>query len=123
MPRNHADHTPAAVLVLDTETKRTPTAAGEDQTMRLWCARYVLRRKRGNYKPRDEQHWGNSAEQLAQTLDKYACNVMAVWCYCHNLGYDLQSSGLLEHMSYRGWSISAVSAVSRYLWAVLAKHN
>lgn len=123
MARNHADHTPAAVMVLDTETRRTPTPAGEDQTLRLWCARWVRRRAQSGYQPADESHWGTDAAQLAALIDAKTRGNQHLWCYAHNLGYDLQSSALLGHLAAIGWTISAVSSVSRYLWLTMARHT
>lgn len=123
MPRNHADHTPAAVLVLDTETRRTATESGEDQELQLWCARWVRRRFDSGCQPADEQHWGTGAAELAALIDAKTRSSQRLWCYAHNLGYDLQASGLLQYLAHLGWSISAVSSISRYLWLTMVRHN
>ena len=123
MARNHANYTPVAVMVFDTETKRIPTASGEDQPLRLWCARYVQRRTQKRMPPRDEHHYGSDPGELAQLICERTRSIEHLWCYTHNLGYDQQSSGLLQQLAYLGWSVSAVSSVSRFLWLTMARHK
>jgi hypothetical protein len=121
--RNHTDHTPAAILVIDTEARRDQGPDGEIQRLRLWCARYVQRREVKKMPARDDRSWGSDGASLAQLADRCGRGIAHIWCYTHNLGYDLQTSGLLEHLAVLGWSVSSVSSVSRYLWLTMARHS
>ena len=121
--RNHADHTPAAVLVFDTETSREQVADGELQRLRLWCARYVQRREQERRPARDERHWGHTATELAQVIDGHARGIGNIWVWAHNLGYDVQASGILPALAALGWHVSAVSSMPARMWLAMVQHK
>lgn len=113
--------TPPAVITFDTETRRTVRSDGEDQALRLWTARLDDRRPQ---KWRESQHLtarGHTGAQLAQAVDEWLARRVTAWLYCHNLGYDLVTSQLVENLAARGWSVESCSSVPEYLFLALAK--
>lgn len=113
--------TPPCVITFDTETTRRQRPGGEDQALRLWCARLDDRkaqkwRERANVTAR-----GHTGEQLAQTVDDWMARRVTAWLYCHNLGYDLVTSQLVEHLCHRGWAVESCSSNPEYLFLALAK--
>jgi hypothetical protein len=113
--------TPPCLITFDTEATRHQRADGEDQALRLWCARLDDRRtqkwrERANLTAR-----GHTGAQLAKAVDDWLARRLTAWLYCHNLGYDLVTSQLVEHLCYLGWSVESCSSNPEYLFLAMAK--
>lgn len=109
------------MITFDTETTRTVRPDGEDQALRLWCARLDDRRTQ---KWRESLHTtarGHTGAQLAQAIDGWMTRRVTAWLYCHNLGYDLVTSQLVEHLCAAGWLVESCSSNPEYLFLALAK--
>lgn len=112
---------PPAVIYADTET-RTEAREGYDlERLRLWCAHYVDRRTRAGVAPRDEWADGDTADQLADWIGDVTRNRETVWCYFHNLAFDLTATRLPVQLVARGWSVTDAAIGGKAPWMRLAR--
>lgn len=114
---NHREWSPPQVISLDTETTPEQTEAGELHTMRLWAARLRVRRTRTGAGRGISDGWGYSADELADQLDIWTEGQRCIWCYAHNLSFDLAVTRLPAVLHDRGWEVTghAVSSDSPWL--------
>lgn len=109
------------LITFDTESWRTERPGGEDQRLRLWCARLDDRRNPRRGKPEQVTAQGYTGVQLAATITQWVRRRENVWLYAHNLGYDLVTSQLVEDMHGLGWLVQHCSTLPEYLFLTLAK--
>lgn len=112
--------TPPAVLVIDSEAYRHRRDHGEDQTLRLWCARMDDRRRQGQSNPGTRWQWGTTAASLAATVDDWCKGRETIWLYAHNLGYDLTLTSLVEQLCSIGWNVDRCSTEPAYLFLFMS---
>lgn len=119
--RNDKVWTPASLITFDTETRRHEREHGEDQALRLWCARLDDRRtpRRGDIQQLTAQ--GHTGPELAAQIDEWTKRRENVWLYAHNLGYDLFTSQVIEWLAPLDWTVQHCSALPEYLFLTLAK--
>lgn len=111
--------TPPAIICLDSEAYRTERDSGEDQTLRLWCARMDDRRRQGESKAGIRWQWGTTGTSLADTIDAWCKGRETIWLYAHNLGYDLTLTQLVELLCDTGWTVTDCSATPEYLFLMM----
>lgn len=109
------------MITFDTETTRTERPDGEDQSLRLWCARLDDRRPQKWRESANVTARGHTGAQLAEAVDAWMARRVTAWLYCHNLGYDLVTSQLVEQLAGRGWAVESCSSNPEYLFLALAK--
>ena len=121
MRRNDKVWTPSGIITFDTETLRTERSDGEDQALRLWCARLDDRRPPHRGDMQHERARGHTGGQLAAQIDDWTRRRENIWLYAHNLGYDLHTSQVIEWLAPLGWSVQHCSSLPEYLFLTLAK--
>lgn len=119
--RNDKQWTPACVITFDTEAYRIERKDGEDQQLRLWCARLDDRRQPRRGPIENLRECGHTGEQLATVVNEWVKRRENTWLYCHNLGYDLVTSQLVEYMAALGWVVDHCSTTPEYIFLSLAK--
>lgn len=113
--------TPPHLITLDSESWRQQRADGEDQALRLWCARLDDRRKPAKRAAQQLRAQGSTGAQLAATVDAWCAGRETIWAYAHNLGYDLTTTQLVEHLAALGWSLDRCSTIPEYLFLFMSK--
>ena len=103
---NHTSWTPPSVFSFDTETISTYEADKEIMTMRLWCARFTDRRAPRRITPIDDADHGMFADDLAIWIHKLCKQRRTIWGYAHNLGFDLCTSSLIDHLIAMQWEVT-----------------
>ena len=119
--RNDREWTPPCLITFDTETWRHERASGEDQSLRLWCARLDDRRQPHHGPQEQLRAQGHTGAQLAQTITQWVKRRENTWLYAHNLAYDLITSQLIEHLCSDGWQVRHCSTVPEYIFLTLAR--
>lgn len=95
--------TPKVVVSFDTETQPTIRNGQEVLTLRCWDA-IIRYRHPGVDDPDVCTTWaGETAGELAQTLEAAAAITGEAWCFAHNAGFDLTVTSLPMVLSGRGW--------------------
>src|ERR1700733_2193010 len=102
---NHIDRSPRRVIVMDSETRWTQTAAGEVHRLRLWVTRTLVRGGTPTHTLRHFLDSGRDAEGLADTVDRIADDKCTTWLFAHNLGFDLTTTRLPLLLLARGWTL------------------
>lgn len=116
---NDKNWSPPSVISFDTEAYRIRHEYGEKQPLRLWCARLDDRHKTSKVKAGTAKERGKTGPELAALIDKWSHARENMWLYAHNLGYDLVTSNLVDHMSGSGWKVEKCSTVPEYLFITL----
>jgi hypothetical protein len=113
--------TPAAVIVLDSETRTTDPDGDEAEVLRWWDARCTWRRdpRRGG------ETWraaGSDPAEAAAAVDAWASYGKSTWLYAHNVAFDLVVTGLAQQLAGLGWELSSRFGISgQGMWCVLHK--
>ena len=121
LARNHHSWTPAAVIVLDSETRTVGEGEHQAEQLRCWTAQLVRRRhrRRAGEISRAEGFDGRAA---AAAIDDWASQDKSTWLYAHNVAFDLVTTNLAVYLSDLGWQLSSRHAVSGAApWIVLHK--
>lgn len=121
MRPNEKVWTPPCLITFDTETNRHERDTGEDQSLRLWCARLDDRRNPHRSIAQSLRGQGHTGAQLAQLVSAWVKPRENTWLYAHNLGYDLITSQLIEHMAAGGWRVNHCSTEPDYIFLTLAR--
>jgi hypothetical protein len=119
--RNDKVWTPPAVITYDTESWRRERGNGEDQSLRLWCARLDDRRPPHRGQATQLRASGHAGDDLAAVVDSWLRGRRTCWLYCHNLGYDLTTAQLVDYLAALGWTVEHCSTTPQYLFLTLAK--
>lgn len=106
---NDTTWTPPVVAVFDTETRWITTETEERHELRLWSARIVERRSSRKNGAVDRRAWGTTAEGLAEEITMWLRGGTSVWCYAHNLNFDLTTTQLPVHLTRDGWEVSRMA--------------
>ena len=113
--------TPAAVIILDSETRQHYDGDNEVHTLRCWDACCVWRRDR---KRAGQVDWAAGASQssAAATIEGWASSAKSMWLYAHNVAFDLVTTNLAAELAARGWELSSRFGLgTTAMWAVLHK--
>lgn len=119
--RNDKVWTPPCLITVDTEARRLPRGDGEDQELRLWCARIDDRRRQHHAPYEQTAARGHTGLELAAAVDRWMRGRQVAWLYAHNLGYDLTTGGLVEHLAGLGWQVDSCSSVPEYLFLTMSR--
>jgi hypothetical protein len=119
--RNEKVWTPPCVITFDSEANRSADANGENQTLRLWCARLDDRRTPEKKQAQHLVRHGYTGASLASAIDEWCRGRETVWAYAHNLGYDLTLTSLISRLAETGWTVDRCSSVPDYLFLFLSK--
>lgn len=103
---NHVSWTPPALFSFDTETRSRMDGDNEVMTLRVWAARFTDRRAPKRLAPADDNADGVFGEDLAIWLHKLCKPRRTVWGYAHNLGFDICTSSLVDHLVNLGWQVT-----------------
>lgn len=118
---NHAEWSPSAVIVLDTETATEHREHADVERLRLWVAHYTDRRVKAGVRARESWGEGDTAAELAAWVDDVTRNRDTVWLYAHNLGFDLSTTRLPLHLVALGWTITDAAVGGKAPWLRMAK--
>ena len=118
---NSREDSPRQVIVIDTETTATEYQGDEYHRMHTWCGKTVRRGDKDPSRPREEYADGTTAAEIAAWIDGQVKSSPPVWCYAHNLSFDLATTRLPVHLAELGWSVSSHNLASNAPWAVLKK--
>lgn len=119
--QNHSTWTPAAVIVLDSETMTTGSGQYQTEVLRCWEATHVFRRHRREA-GQVSRASGDNGDQAAAAIDAWACADKSTWLYAHNVAFDLVTTGLAARLAALGWELSSRHAVSGSApWLILHK--
>ena len=113
--------TPPHIITIDSESWRTQRPGGEDQTLRLWCARLDDRRRPEKRASQQLRARGTTGPQLAGVIDDWCRGRETIWLYAHNLGYDLTTTQLVENLADTGWELDRCSTIPEYLFLFMSK--
>jgi hypothetical protein len=94
------------VFSFDTETRSVFEGDNEVMTLRLWCMRFTDRRAPRRVTPIDESQDGMFAEDMAIWLHKLCKQRRTIWGYAHNLGFDLCTTSLIDHLIRLRWEVT-----------------
>jgi hypothetical protein len=119
--RNDKVWSPPCLITFDTEARRHARVSGEDQSLRLWCARLDDRRSSSRMPKESLTGQGHTGAQLAALITSWVRRRENTWLYAHNLGYDLVTSQLIEYMAADGWLVNHCSTVPDYIFLTLAR--
>jgi hypothetical protein len=120
---NAAERSPHHFVAFDTETRWTSSPAGEVHTLRLWCARDVLRSDRHPRQQRHRDGDGLTAGGLADWLEASCRSSETTWIFAHNLGFDLAVTRLPLLLMERGWAITQSALTIDHPWLRLRKRS
>src|SRR5690348_11186055 len=113
--------TPPCLITFDTETRRVQRGDGEDQSLRLWCAAIDDRRQQHHGPYEHTQAEGYTGAELAAQVDTWMRGRQVAWVYAHNLGYDLTTSALVDHLAALGWVVDSCSSAPEYLFLSMSR--
>lgn len=119
--RNDKVWSPPCLITFDTEARRDKRATGEDQSLRLWCARLDDRRSSSRMPKQSLRGQGHTGAELCALISSWVRRRENTWLYAHNLGYDLTTSQLIEYMAADGWIVNHCSTVPDYIFLTLAR--
>lgn len=119
--QNEAEWTPAACIFLDTETQVIPGTEPQVLALKLWCATFTDRRNANSRKPATVTGRGHTAAELAAWVDARTAGQRAVWCFAHNLGFDLTSTRLPIALQRRGWVPTDFALTTDTPWLRMSK--
>lgn len=117
---NEGSRSPHRCMFVDTETRPELVGREERHTLRWWHARVVRRHVDNPRAPVLVDLAGDTIESLAEQVDQAAIAKHSLWLYTHNLGFDLQVTGLPEMLFRRGWSIVDLGIAGRSPWLRMA---
>lgn len=118
---NDETWTPAAVIILDSETRTEGSGQTETEVLRCWDARHVFRRHRRRAGEVSDAQ-GETQAECAAAIDAWASQDKSTWLYAHNAGFDLITTALPAQLAALGWEMSSRHAVSGGSpWLVLHK--
>ena len=118
---NHREWTPPQVICVDTETRATAADGGELHTLRLWAARLDVRRARRATQLGTVTSWGRTGAELAAQVDVWCAGQTVMWCYAHNLSFDLATTRLADELGALGWTVTDHAVASDTPWLRLRK--
>lgn len=113
---NHKVWTPGNVVFWDTETRQLVDGDRRIEQLRLWVARVVDRRKPKAGPPFDYEHPGRTGAELAEWLTEISRRRPSLWCFAYNLGFDLTTTRLPDHLADLGWHCTGAALSGRAIW-------
>ena len=120
LKRNDKCWTPHLVAFFDTEFPRDPERPGSPQLFKCACAAKARRHGKGRRDP-VESLQTDQPHMLADWVEQAAEPGSALWLYGHNVAVDVHSSGLLDALLGRGWSLSRHGLANPSMWALLVR--
>lgn len=116
-----ACRTPRVLYVLDTETVPVSTGDRDVYGLRLWASAVINRGEHGSRTHAWRWSDGTTARGLAQSVDRAARRHGSMWVYAHNLGFDLATTRLPEHLTGMGWAVGDFALSGDAPWMKLRK--
>ena len=113
---NAREWSPPAVLFFDTESRWSEGPTGELHTLRLWSAYSIVRRDADGHAGRELRGSGTTVGELADFLVKAVRGIDTLWCFAHNLSFDLGLTRLPDELARRGWTPQAQSVNPTSPW-------
>lgn len=118
---NKGERSPHRLLVVDAESETLPAEARELQILRCWCSRRIIRHDRQGNAPARLDARGDSAEGLADEIERQASGRETLWVFTHNLSYDLVLTRFPLLLFARGWTLGRHNLASEAPWALLKR--
>jgi len=113
--------TPPAVLSFDTETHPVEHTEPEVLALRLWCTALVDRRPKYPAQTRVWTGQGLTGPDLAKWIDDHSRRHPTLWCYAHNLAFDLTTTRLTTNLHKLGWQVTDFSVTGPAPWFRMVK--
>jgi hypothetical protein len=121
LPHNSSERVPGRCLFFDTETRPRWDGGEERHTLRLWHAELVERRGPSRKRPRADTWSGHTAAQLGAAVADACRPKETLWCWAHNLGFDLAVTQLPLVLAEQGWEISTHALTGPSPWIRLRR--
>lgn len=118
---NERQWSPPSVIFLDTESRTIETGERDVLGLRLWVARFSDRHGPSNRQPRNVTAWGRTPNDLAIWLGDVTRNRDTVWCFAHNLAFDLTATKLPLWLVRHGWAINDAAVGGKAPWMRLGR--
>lgn len=115
--------TPSTVYYLDTETGQEQRDGATSLPLRCWVLRKVERRRPEGLRCRVEDVSGTTGIELARWLDAHVLTTGSHWLFAHNLGFDLVTTHLPQHLAALGWGWTGGTLASDEPWVVMSRGN
>jgi len=112
--------TPAALYVLDTETRDHTEEGREVHELRLWCAKIIDRHHAPDVGRGSRWTAGTTATGLAASIDNASRLRPSMWVYAHNLAFDLVTTQLPLRLVDLGWEIGDFALSGANPWMRLS---
>lgn len=107
---------PPSLIFLDSETATALDGDTELLSLRCWAALGVDRKARAGRAGSREWATGTTPDELADWICARAKGRKTIWCYAHNLGFDLVTTALPVTLTARGWEITDFAVRSESPW-------
>lgn len=118
---NKSVWSPRHVAFLDTETTPVREGKRENHVLRLWVYGCVDRRPRRPGGDGVVASSGALPEELASAVDESMARKPNLWIFAHNLGFDLATTRLIDHLRPKGWELAELSFTGRNVRAQLSR--
>jgi hypothetical protein len=113
---NKREWSPRRVLLLDTETRQVEHEGGTVMPLRLWVLRLVRRDVGSRHAWRTRTWWGRRGADLVVALDEALTSGASHWLFAHNLGFDLATTRLPDHLAASGWEWTQGTVTGGSMW-------
>lgn len=111
---------PPHLYVFDTETRTLNEGDDQVETLRLWCAKITDRH--GKVIGDRSSRWtrGTNAQSLAASIDAASERRHTLWCFAHNLAFDMASTRLPLNLIALGWTVGDFALSGATPWMRLS---
>lgn len=120
---NAAERAPQRLFLFDTESYWEDAPATRSHRLRLWVGVRIDRRYPDDITKREKWYSGASAQTLADALEGETRSGQTLWCYSHNLSFDLALTGLPLVLAERSWEIGRHALASSHPWARYSRNG
>lgn len=118
---NHIERSPRRIILLDTETRWRTEGTREVHQLRLWVTRTLYRGGEPAHTLRSALASGQTAAQLADTIERIADPECTTWIMAHNIGFDMVTTRLPLLLIARGWVLGQHALTLDAPWLRLTK--
>lgn len=120
---NESEWSPSNVVFVDTETRTVTGSMAQVLQMRLWVGGSVDRRGAGPTAMRVRTDYGPDRHSFAKWVDAQTVGHQTTWLYAHNLGFDLTTSRLIDHLHRLGWTMGRWDFAGRNVTGSMRKRS
>ena len=105
LSENKREWSPPAILVFDTESYWEDEGYEETHKLRCWVGRLVVRRDSGGKAGLEKWGEGTTVDSLCDFIEEAMRGLDTLWCFAHNLQFDIGLTRLIPHLTERGWEV------------------